>query len=148
MEQFVRVIFSTHYYEWEGQLFCQVSGGPIGLRATGMIARVVMDYWAEQIMCRATQCRVMATNTPSKYVPLNVHALWKYVDDCVTVTNRLKLGTRWSKSDQAMVWSKVTEAEDLNSQVSADANTVKQFAIMASEVMECLNFTYDVPENG
>ena len=45
MEQLVRLIFSTHFYEWEGRLYKQVSGGPIGLRATGMVARINMDFW-------------------------------------------------------------------------------------------------------
>ena len=103
MEQLVRLIFSTHFYEWEGKLYRQVSGGPIGLRATGMVARVIMDFWVDQIYKRAEQCRLRNIEDPQKYVPVHIHALWKYVDDCVSVMSKIKLGSRWSKPDKAMI---------------------------------------------
>ena len=96
MEQFVRIIFNTHFYEWEGQLYRQVSGGPIGLRATGMVAREIMDYWVDQIYNMAKQCVRLSQEDPTKYVPLEIHALWMYVDDCVSIISKMKLGTRWS----------------------------------------------------
>ena len=38
----VRTIFKTHLYTFGGRVFHQKVGGPIGLRGTGAIARVVM----------------------------------------------------------------------------------------------------------
>ena len=56
-------------------------------------------------------------------------------------------GTRWSETDKAMVWSQETELEDRNNNVSKEANSMEQFAKMASQMLGCLNFTYDVPQN-
>merc|ERR1711954_121906 len=60
IEQFARLVFSTHFYEWEGQLFRQVAGGPIGLRATGVVAKIIMDHWAEMVMQQTEQCMTMS----------------------------------------------------------------------------------------
>ena len=60
VEQMVRVVFNTHYYEWEGQFYKQIFGGPIGLRATGPVARILMDWWAEQIRDMEIKSQIMA----------------------------------------------------------------------------------------
>ena len=36
---------NTHLYSFNGKIFQQTSGGPIGLRATCACARVVMNSW-------------------------------------------------------------------------------------------------------
>ena len=42
MRMAVEILFKTHCYSFKGSVFRQVDGGPIGLRATCAIARVVM----------------------------------------------------------------------------------------------------------
>ena len=37
--------FSNHIYQCQNVLYCQVKGGGIGARITGVVARVVMDLW-------------------------------------------------------------------------------------------------------
>ena len=44
----VLVLFQTHVYEFVGKFFLQKKGGPIGLRPTCAIARIVMLWWDEQ----------------------------------------------------------------------------------------------------
>ena len=41
----VRVMFRTHVYQFGGKLYHQLTGGPIGLRSTCAVARVVMGDW-------------------------------------------------------------------------------------------------------
>ena len=41
----VRVMFSTHVCTSGGQYYRQTSGGPIGLRSTCAVARLVMKVW-------------------------------------------------------------------------------------------------------
>ena len=36
----------NHIYMFDGQAYLQTKGGAIGLRLTGLVARVVMDRWA------------------------------------------------------------------------------------------------------
>ena len=50
LEQLTKLVFRTHYYEWEGTLYRQKFGGPIGLRASGPIGRILMDFWANKIL--------------------------------------------------------------------------------------------------
>ena len=41
----VRTVFGTHLYQFGGKIYHQQQGGPIGLRATGAVARIVMGEW-------------------------------------------------------------------------------------------------------
>ena len=41
----VIVMINTHVYEFNGETFLQKAGGPIGLRSTCAVARVVMNAW-------------------------------------------------------------------------------------------------------
>ena len=41
----VLTVMNTHVYEFNGKLYLQQVGGPIGLRATCAIARIVMNHW-------------------------------------------------------------------------------------------------------
>ena len=38
-------MMNSHPYEFNGKMFLQQAGGPIGLRATCAVARTVMNYW-------------------------------------------------------------------------------------------------------
>ena len=41
----VELMFDTHIYTFGGKLFKQAKGGPIGLRGTCALARLVMNVW-------------------------------------------------------------------------------------------------------
>ena len=45
MELAVLTVMETHIYSFEGELFLQVIGGPIGLRSTAVIANLIMKIW-------------------------------------------------------------------------------------------------------
>jgi hypothetical protein len=42
-----KAVMNTQQYSFNGQTFLQKAGGPIGLRATCAIARVVMKVWIQ-----------------------------------------------------------------------------------------------------
>ena len=46
----VEILFSTHLYTFGGEIYLQKDGGPIGLRCTCAIARVVMCMWDTLIL--------------------------------------------------------------------------------------------------
>ena len=48
LEIVVCTTFSNHIYLFHNSLFLQRKGGPIGLRLTGVVARIVIDTWAKQ----------------------------------------------------------------------------------------------------
>ena len=43
------VIFNNHLYKFGGKVYKQKKGGPIGLRATCVIARLVMNNWDRKL---------------------------------------------------------------------------------------------------
>ena len=45
----MRATFETHVYECEGRIYQQMDGCPTGLRPSGPISRVVMDFWINAI---------------------------------------------------------------------------------------------------
>ena len=46
----IQVIFETHVYSFGGTDFIQSDGGPIGLRFTGVIAKIRMNHWSKQVI--------------------------------------------------------------------------------------------------
>ena len=41
----VIVMMNSHLFRWDGKIFLQRQGGPIGLRSTCAVARITMMYW-------------------------------------------------------------------------------------------------------
>ena len=75
VQQMVKIIFRTHFYEWEGTFYRQLKGGPIGLRATGFVARVLMDFWANQIKKMEEICQTLHQINPVLFENVIIHLL-------------------------------------------------------------------------
>ena len=69
----VKVVFNTHYYEWEGVIYKQTEGGTIGVRATGPIARILMDYWAEEIRKMTDRTQTLHAINPVMFEDMRLH---------------------------------------------------------------------------
>ena len=124
VQQMVKATFSTHLYEWEGQTFLQVFGGPIGLRATGPVARILMDHWAEKMEELAERCNTLAVINPVRYQRLDIYLIKKYVDDCLVALDTMAPGVRWSQVEQAMVWSMEDEGADISESRGKNVSTM------------------------
>ena len=48
VEVAVKTTFRNHLYQFEGKMFIQAEGGSIGLRLTGVVAKIVMNHWMEE----------------------------------------------------------------------------------------------------
>ena len=46
----VLTVFETHVYAFGGHEFKQSDGGPIGLRFTGVLARIRVNHWANKVI--------------------------------------------------------------------------------------------------
>ena len=77
--------FTTHFYQWGGRLYRQTKGGPIGLAATGTIAKLAMENWMSKFLEVITKAGMKA------------HLLTKYVDDVLAVVKTVEPGARWHK---------------------------------------------------
>ena len=89
-------VFSNRFYEWDGRTFRQKYGGPIGLRATQPLSRIVMDKWVA--LMRDIQKKTKAIKAINLVIfdCLDHKTLLKYVDDCFLGTKTLRWGSKWS----------------------------------------------------
>ena len=104
-----------------------------------------MDYWAEEIKKLSTECQEINGVNPVIFEPVNLHMLHKYVDDCLAELDVMRLGVRWCKVKKVMLWSQECEDEDKETKVDTRINTMRQFSLMASDILSCLKFTFDCP---
>ena len=77
----VRTTFETHLYECEGKIFHQNDGCPTGLKPSGPISRIVMDFWVKELREIEEKSRELIRLNPVMFEPLEVLLLQKYVDD-------------------------------------------------------------------
>ena len=79
----VEAVFQTHVYQFGDMYYHQQDGGPIGLRATGAIARVVMADWDEKLV------NLLVANGMTWSIAA------RYVDDVRLILAAIKKGWRW-----------------------------------------------------
>ena len=91
-------------YEFNGIIYLQQEGSPMGLRASWPLSRLFMDHWVQVMRQLEERCNSLAVINPVRYERLDIVFLSKYEDDVVSMLRRLKPGTRWSPMEKAMVW--------------------------------------------
>ena len=112
MEVAIRTTFKSHFYKWNGHIYKQQAGGPIGLRASGSIAKVCMEVWLQEFRLKLEKAG------------LEVHLLKKYVDDVIIVCSMAKRGDRVSKEGQ-IGREMESLGEDIRNGVSKQQNTLR-----------------------
>ena len=127
-----RNVFRHHLYSFAGDPRRQSRGGPIGLRLTSIVARIVMDQWISGFIVAVMDAG------------LTIHAIMKYVDDVNLVCSRLPLGTRWigGKFVTRDEWA----ADDARGNRSEEDVTIEAVRAAADSVVVYLEFTSDIPE--
>ena len=126
----VRECFRNHLYTFNGKVYRQTEGGPIGLRLSMAISRLVMAMWDKMLMDKGSNTGWL------------IHLLKRYVDDCTAVLETLKLGVRWSEM-QGLSYNSVWEEEDKSSGLSDDQRTMREFQKMANTILDFIQVTYD-----
>ena len=94
-------MMNTHLYSFDGNIYLQKSGGPIGLRATCAVARITMSMWDKRWM-----------NMMEKEGITIITGI-RYMDDIRIFLPAIRKGWRWREG--RVVFSKVWEREDRNS---------------------------------
>jgi hypothetical protein len=126
----VRECFRNHLYTFNGEVYRQTDGGPIGLRLSMAISRVVMAMWDKKLMELGSETGWL------------IHMLKRYVDDVTAVLATLKCGVRWTLG-VGLSYQKVWEEEDKKSCLSDDQRTMKEFQAMANTIFPCIQVTFD-----
>ena len=83
----VMMLFRSHVYSFGGKYFLQKAGGPIGLRSTCAIARIVMLWWDVELLT------LMSNNN------LSVMEKARYMDDIRLWLYSVRLGWRWVEGE-------------------------------------------------
>ena len=128
----VRTVFETHLYQFAGSTYHQQAGGPIGLRATGAIAGIVMGQWDISLM------KLLADNE------MTVQEAARYVDDVRVVMHAINLGWRWEAGKMIYQdeWKKEEEEEGL----SETAKTASVMKTIMNSIMKEVQFTTETHE--
>ena len=122
-----KAMFNHHFYEFGGKTFHQAQGGPIGLRGTCAIARLVLQ--------------IFNSKWKSKLDELGIRT-WlraRYVDDSRTLLQPIKPG--WRMTDGRLRFRKMWELED--SKIPGEERTKIIIAMTMAGIEDYLEFTAD-----
>merc|ERR1711954_343324 len=103
--------FKIHHYKHNRKIYKQKAGGPIGLKATGYVARLTMNDW------------IIKFREKLEFDGVIIYMLKKYVDDVLVVCENFKLGTR--KVNGLRVWKSEYEEEDKSKGVTTSQNMMR-----------------------
>ena len=100
-------MFKHHYYSFGGQMFRQEAGGPIGLRGTCAVARLLMQIfdvkWEIVLKDLAIRTWIIARYMDDGRVGMPpLKPGWRFMD------NKLQFKLRWEKEDQELSSSEIT----------------------------------------
>jgi hypothetical protein len=130
----VRIVFEHFTYQFGGDTFIQMVGGPIGARVMAA-ARLVMQSWSEDYLAILIASQVL------------VDMLTGYVDDGRQGSFVLPIGMRYEKESNKFEFSEEARKEDLQ----LDENNNKRMARICLPAMNSVNedliFTTEIPED-
>ena len=126
----VETLFCTHFYSFKGSLYCQMDVGPIGLRSTCAISRVVMARFTVK----------WKVTIASHNISLELDAM--YVDDGRVALYGLRSGWRWHYGG---LWF-CREWELGDATMPASARTKKAIGDSKKDITACLAFTVESGE--
>ena len=129
----VLIMMNTYVYTWNGESFLQKAWGPIGLRSTCAVARVVMNDWERRLMeeCKKNNIQIGKSN--------------RYMDDIRAFLKALREGRRWIEG--GLCYTKSWEQEDRTSGVSSSRRTANILVGIMNDVFPFLNFTIELGED-
>ena len=93
-------IFKTHTYRYANKFYLQKRGGPISLRSTCCIARLVMMWWDERFLEVIRESNVKIIGSA------------RYMDDVRVWLRSIRLGWRWQEG--RLVYKNAWRLELLN----------------------------------
>ena len=102
LEIAVKFMFKHHVYSFGGKTYCQTDSGPIGLRITMAVARLVMGEWGEKMKAILTDADI------------KIFLSGLFVDDCRYLTSSLPDGVRWSQEESDRARGSQVESEGVS----------------------------------
>ena len=100
MHTAVLTLFKTNCYTFGGKFYFQMQGGPIGLRLTCCIARMVMMLWDKQFLEKMSRSNI------------TLEEKQRYMDDIRLWCYSIRLGWRWNAGELVFLRSWKHKEED------------------------------------
>ena len=126
----IKTTFKNHLYQFEGQSYIQAKGGSIGLRLTGVVAKLVMNRWNTRFKELAIQNEI------------TIYLNKTYVDDQNLLMEALEMGKRWT--GEKMEWRSDWEKEDKEANEKDDKRTMRQIRLMANSILPYIQMKEEV----
>ena len=129
----IKIVMKSHVYRFNGKIFLQTEGGPIGLELTGAISRVYMLWWDRELIKRLEE----ATRDISWKLLLYL----RYVDDENCIAEEMPLGAKLINGKVCVK----TENIDSDKNVPGDIRTAMIMKEIANEISPCIQVEIDCP---
>ena len=126
-------MMNTHTFLWDGRWFLQRKGGPIGLRGTCAVARVVMLWWDGQLE------NILANNN------IRLEEGARYMDDIRLLLNSIKEGWRWDGT--GLAYCRDWQVEDENSGETTTQRTGRVLKDIMNSIISFLNLTIEIEDD-
>jgi hypothetical protein len=135
MEIFVEKIMQNHYYQFEGQLYHQVNGGPIGLLVTGTLARLVMLWWDLKFLQKLETLKI----SPELY--------FRYVDDEGLAVEPIEKGTKYEEGRLTKADDEQINSSNNKDEESEEQRTARIYREIADSIEDMIKFEEDITTN-
>ena len=131
LEVAIYTLLSNHLYQFDGRVFQQQAGGPIGLEVTGILARIVMLWWDRKFLGKL------------KKLGINLLLYLRYVDDSNMAAESVAPGTRFVNDKVSIL----EEAKQEDADVPADERTARFLKTVANTILPMIQMEHDCPSN-
>ena len=131
----LKTIFGNHVYMFRGNIYLQTDSGPIGLRFTGSIARLVLIYFDKMFISIATKCNI------------KVVLYKRFVDDINSCCSKVEYGMKYDDSTKSLSFCQEQYKTDVMSQMSVHTKTFQTLKLIANSITRMINWEIDLPEN-
>ena len=112
-----------YHFRWDGGANLELKGGPIWLRSTCCVARIIMLFWDHQFEKTLMENNICLTDGS------------RYMDDVRLVLEALREGWRWE--DGGLYFSEEWKKED---EASGESNTQRTSRILKDILNSILKF--------
>ena len=125
----MKVLLTTHTYEFAEEIRVQKKGGPIGMELTGVVAQVFLVWWDRKLKEKLSA------------VDFRMKLHKRYVDDTNIVPRQMARGARYVNGEITITNETIEEDED----IPDDERTMTLFQTIANTIHPSMRVTIDYP---
>ena len=141
LESAVLAVMNGHMYKFSSVVRRQQNGGPIGLRVSGSLARLVMIHWSKKVQSVINT----ACNEIRELSNFRLHCIKIYVDDTNIICDVLPPGIKFCKLKHKLVVDKSMIEQQIRMPV--DTRTAEIFQDIGNNIFQYIKLTVDSPSN-